>query len=326
MHCNNQIRTHRMTYTSKDAIERNASGPKTSANTAADVFIHHDNCIKSTNMYQPSDKSHLAHLSRLRQLSAPAFPDDLVLVGGESAEYREPQTLSVHEHSEGQLIYAATGMIVVGSKEGYWVAPPTRALWLPPGERHWTRTSGNVQLRTVLLRAPTHTLLPNRSCVLNVSPLLREVITALAVRPTGDEMSNRDFALTTLLLNELDEVPVLPLHLPSLKDRRLAKIEEQVLREPENCPSLSDWANKLHVNQRTLQRLFVSETGMPYRRWLQQAQLLMALEWLAVGRRVIDVATDLGYSSQSAFTFMFKRNLGMPPGAFFANADPQEEF
>jgi AraC-like DNA-binding protein len=155
--------------------------------------------------------------------------------------------------------------------------------------------------------------------VVSVSPLLREVITAMAAHPAGNEMSQRDFALTALLLDELDEVPVLPLHLPSLQDRRLARIEEYVLREAENCLSLSAWADKLHVNQRTLQRLFMKETGMPYRRWLQQAHLLQALEWLAIGRRVIDVATDLGYSSQSAFTFMFKRNLGMPPGAFFSN-------
>lgn len=276
-------------------------------------------------MYQASEKSHLAQLSKLRQLSDASLVENIVLVGGESTEYREPQTLSSHEHAEGQLIYATTGIIIVGSKEGYWVAPPTRALWIPPGERHWTRTSGNVQLCSVLLRAPTHAFLPNKSCVLNVSPLLREVITAMAVRPARNGMSHRDFALATLLLDELDEVPVLPLHLPSLKDRRLARIEEEVLREPESCLSLSAWATKLRVNQRTLQRLFLSETGMTYRRWIQQAQLLMALEWLAIGRRIIDVATDLGYSSQSAFTFMFKRNLGMPPGAFFSNSHSERE-
>jgi AraC-like DNA-binding protein len=263
--------------------------------------------------------SHLAQLSTLRQLADPRFAEDVVLVAGNSTEYLEPQTLGEHEHADGQLIYAATGIIVVGSKDGYWVAPPTRALWLPPGERHWTRTSGNVQLRSVLLRAPTHALLPNRTCVLNVSPLLREVVSAMAGRPEGHAMSYRDFALTTLLIDELDEVPVLPLHLPSLRDRRLARIEAHMLREPDCGVTLSGWAAKLHVNQRTLQRLFLKEAGMPYRKWLQQAQLLLALEWLAIGRRIIDVAVDLGYSSQSAFTFMFKRNLGMPPGAFFSN-------
>lgn len=269
---------------------------------------------------QPEVGSQLARLSRLRQFSGSLIEEDVVLVEGQSVEYREPQTLSMHEHHEGQLIYAATGMIVVGSSDGYWVAPPTRALWLPSGLQHWTRTSANVQLRTVLLRAPAQGLLPSRSCVINVSPLLREVICALAAEPAGDVMLRRRFALTTLLLDELSEIPVLPLHLPSLRDRRLARIEQQVLGEPEKYLSLSVWAGKLHVNQRTLQRLFIKETGMPYRRWLQQAQLLLALEWLAEGRRVIDVAIGLGYSSQSAFTFMFKRILGMPPGAFFANS------
>ncbi|MDR5826220.1 helix-turn-helix transcriptional regulator [Caballeronia sp. LZ043] len=262
---------------------------------------------------------HLAHIFSLRQLSGIVPDEHSLVVEGSTADYREPLTFGAHEHEDGQLIYAATGIIVVGSVQGYWVAPPTRALWLPPGAKHWTRTSGNVQLRSVLLKTPPHALLPAKSCVLNVSPLLREVIAALAGRPEGTPMSDRDFALTALLIDELDEVPVLPLHLPSLQDGRLVRIERHVLREPDRYVSLAEWAGRLHINQRTLQRAFVRETGMPYRRWLQQAQLLLALEWLADGRRVIDVAADLGYSSQSAFTFMFKRNLGMPPGAFFAN-------
>jgi AraC-like DNA-binding protein len=242
------------------------------------------------------------------------------LVNGMSADYCEPQLFSAHQHPEGQLVYAATGVIVVGSEQGYWVAPPTRALWLSPGARHWTRTIGNVQLRSVFLQQSIQTPLPNECCVVNVSPLMREVITALAARPVAAAMSPRDAALTTLLLHELDGIPVLPLHLPALRDTRLLEIQAHILGRPQKSISLAAWGRKLGLDQRTLHRLFVRETGMSYQRWLQQAQLLLALEWLADGRRVIDVAVGLGYSSQSAFTVMFKRNLGVPPAAFFSNS------
>jgi AraC-like DNA-binding protein len=56
---------------------------------------------------------------------------------------------------------------------------------------------------------------------------------------------------------------------------------------------------------------------MTFGQWRQQARLLAALERLAVGDKVIDVALAMGYDSPSAFTSMFKRQLGQTPAAFF---------
>jgi methylphosphotriester-DNA--protein-cysteine methyltransferase len=42
------------------------------------------------------------------------------------------------------------------------------------------------------------------------------------------------------------------------------------------------------------------ETGMTFGQWRQQARLLRALELLATGEKVIDVALALGYESPSA--------------------------
>ncbi len=83
-----------------------------------------------------------------------------------------------------------------------------------------------------------------------------------------------------------------------------------MLERPHDYVPLDNWAQKLNVDKRTLHRLFVRQTGMSYRNWLQQAHLLLALEWLADGQKVIDVAAGLGYNSQSAFTVMFRRNRG----------------
>ncbi len=38
------------------------------------------------------------------------------------------------------------------------------------------------------------------------------------------------------------------------------------------------------------------------------------------GHKVIDVALEHGYSSQSAFTAMFKQHFGCTPGAFYRGA------
>jgi AraC-like DNA-binding protein len=70
------------------------------------------------------------------------------------------------------------------------------------------------------------------------------------------------------------------------------------------------------VDVKTIQRHFASELGMTGRVAAAGA-LLAALERLAVGDKVIDVALAMGYDSPSAFTSMFKRQLGQTPAAFF---------
>ena len=89
--------------------------------------------------------------------------------------------------------------------------------------------------------------------------------------------------------------------------------------EPEviHSRSVSLSSDRLGVTAKTIHRLFAKETGMTFGQWRQQARLLFALERLARGERIIDVAIDSGYASQSAFTAMFRKHFGMPPSAFY---------
>ncbi|MNF14232.1 Regulatory protein SoxS [compost metagenome] len=56
---------------------------------------------------------------------------------------------------------------------------------------------------------------------------------------------------------------------------------------------------------------------MTFGQWRQQARLLLALERIALGEKIIDVAGELGYESPSAFTTMFKKQFGTTPSKFF---------
>jgi AraC-like DNA-binding protein len=73
------------------------------------------------------------------------------------------------------------------------------------------------------------------------------------------------------------------------------------------------------MSKRTAERLFARETGMTFRRWRQQARLLTALTELASGYPVKRVAFKSGYSSQSAFSSMFKSTFGTSPARYFHN-------
>jgi len=62
-----------------------------------------------------------------------------------------------------------------------------------------------------------------------------------------------------------------------------------------------------------LSRLFTTEAGTRFRRWQRQVRLLTALELLAEGRLVTEVAFEVGYDSRSAFINAFRRTFGTPP-------------
>ena len=49
---------------------------------------------------------------------------------------------------------------------------------------------------------------------------------------------------------------------------------------------------------------------MSFAEWRRRARLLRALGWIAEGRPILAVALDLGYDSPSAFSAMFRRELG----------------
>jgi AraC-like DNA-binding protein len=110
---------------------------------------------------------------------------------------------------------------------------------------------------------------------------------------------------------------VLPLHLPLPAEPRLRRVCDALLRRPADGATLQHWAERLQVDAKTVQRLFARETGMTFGQWRQQARLLRALELLATGEKVVDVALALGYDNPGAFATMFKRQFGQTPSAFF---------
>jgi AraC-like DNA-binding protein len=223
-----------------------------------------------------------------------------------------------HRHRQHQLIYAVRGVMVVQTEIGRWVVPPTRGIWMVAGMTHEIRCIEEVHMRSLLVAPDASTKLPDATRTVSISPLLRELIRAAVDVRQPYVTGTRDGRVMRLILDELRELPVLPLHLQMPADPRLLRICKR-LQEQLNDPStMADWAKRLAVDVKTIQRLFVKETGMTFGQWRQQARLLRALELLAAGKKVIDIALTLGYESPGAFATMFRKQFGQTPSQFFA--------
>src|SRR6266850_2808327 len=48
-----------------------------------------------------------------------------------SADFHHGQVIPEHAHPEDQLLFASSGVMTLSTKQGVWVVPPMRALWIP---------------------------------------------------------------------------------------------------------------------------------------------------------------------------------------------------
>jgi AraC-like DNA-binding protein len=233
-----------------------------------------------------------------------------------AARYPDRFMLAAHAHDWGQLLYASEGVMVVHTSVGRWVVPPHRAVWIPKGVMHTLEMRGSVAMRTLYFADDAGVAL-RKTSVVNVSPLLRELIVHCATRGRLDLRDPHEARLTGLLVDLLMVVEALPLALPLPQDPRALRVAETVQREPASEATVSVLARKAAASARTIERLFLSETGMPFGAWRRHARLHHALVLLAEGKPVTSVASAVGYASPSAFVAAFKATLGTTPGKAF---------
>lgn len=227
----------------------------------------------------------------------------------------DPATVP-HAAGPGQLLYSANGLFVVHSDAGHWVVPPATVLQLSPGVAYTVRKAEHVRVRTVTLSDALSQRLASENCLYRFTPLLRELLEALHGACADQHAVHDSKALLLVdLLSEAGMWRDQTAHRCRCKpsDARVAHICDYVYNNLDAPRTLQEWASELQIDTRTLHRLFVQEFGMPFVQWRQQTRLMAALEWLAEGRQIMDVALDLGYQTQSAFAAMFRRNMGMTP-------------
>jgi len=234
-------------------------------------------------------------------------------------DYGAREEIRPHSHEVCQLIYAIRGVMVVRTPAGQWIVPATRAVWMPAGIEHSIRMVGRVAMRTLYIRPSAARGLPPDCVVCAVSPLLRELILEATKIVPPYHSQTRDGRLMRLVLDEIVQMQTLSFSLPSVSDPRLAVIENAIREHPDEQTTAAEWADRLGVNPKTIHRLFLQDTGLSFGRWRQHARLLRAVEMLARGERIIDIALEVGYRSSTAFSTMFQRQFGSSPSAFFSD-------
>jgi len=232
----------------------------------------------------------------------------------------ERKATQPHSHPWVQLSYASRGVLKIRSRGGLFVAPPQKAILIPPDLEHIVVNSPGTQMRSLYIATEA---LPDtgRNCeVLAVSDLLREAIRHFSMLPVEYDESGPQGRLVGVMLDLVKAAPREALSLPWPETQGLRDICATMLDAPEQALRREEWSTALGVSIRTLERLFLRETGMPMRSWRLRARLLEALPMLERGDPVTEVALACGYESTSAFIASFRQFFGATPGSFSAQA------
>jgi AraC-like DNA-binding protein len=219
-----------------------------------------------------------------------------------------------HAHDEHQVVYASTGVISVTTSAGSWIAPANRAIWIPAGAPHQHRVYGPTKFHGVGLPATGNPLDVNVPAVVEVSPLLRELIIYYTEQPDGTGEPRRRERLLAVLIDQLAVSSQQPIRLPAPRDPRLIEACKLVEENLSTTFDLEDLAQACRSSARTLARLFREEMRMSYVQWRTQLRLYHALRMLADGAQVSTVAHRCGWSAASTFVSVFRRTYGHTPG------------
>jgi AraC-like DNA-binding protein len=220
--------------------------------------------------------------------------------------------IDAHRHDDHQIAYASRGTIAVTTDAGSWVAPATRALWIPAGTVHQHQAHGELDLHLVGLPATENPLGLDKPAVLAVSPLLRELIVAYTRDPDNDSPPHH--RLRAVMLDQLTISPERPLHLPAPTDPLLRELHDVLRADPADNRSLDDLGRQIGASARTLSRRLRDNLGLTYPQWRTQIRLHHALILLADDTPVTAVAHHCGWSSASTFIDVFRRTFGHTPG------------
>ncbi|WP_214405555.1 helix-turn-helix transcriptional regulator [Pseudonocardia lacus] len=220
-----------------------------------------------------------------------------------------------------QLYWSPDGVLSALHGADAQFVGPTEGLWVHRGVRHEVRAADRQTLYRVLLRELPPALGGLRAGVVAVPAEAGALIQALGRPGCAEPAARTARAAVMAALRPAQE----PADGPCGGAGFARAIARELSRDPGSPTSLDQWAERLHVSTKTLQRDFRREFGTSYTRWRTTLRLRAARVMLqAQAQPVGVVAQRVGYASASAFIAAFGREYGHTPGGRGRRADASQ--
>lgn len=188
------------------------------------------------------------------------------------------------------------------------------ALWIPAGTPHDITVRANSVMTPLFFElADTATTLREPTLV-TVDRDLRTLM--LAYNSSWATAIQHSVNLGRQILSLIEEQPGVPTSLPMPRSEPARAIAEALRFNPGDGRSLEELADSVHTSTRSIERFFLSETGMTLRRWRIRSRMETAAMLLRSDATVEAVAMRVGYTNVNAFRRVFGAHFGMSPTVF----------
>lgn len=207
--------------------------------------------------------------------------------------------------------------------------PQPTLFWCQEGSVSIRTGAETTNLRAgAALYASASTVVEERGLVL---PLPADSARSLVSRrvffgPGWESVMLREFSLAVadpnyILPDSLAALCEAPATLPPMPNAPEAlRVAECLVENTADQTPLEGFAERFGVSSRTIQRQFISGTGLSFSEWRAGARVAAAAELLSMDFSVAVAANLVGFSATSSLTRAFRRHTGHPPSAFTAGA------
>ena len=148
---------------------------------------------------------------------------------------------------------------------------------------------------------------------------------AQAMRPGGDTVITRvsDILVVQAIRSWLERDPLARTGwLGALQDSQIGQAIAQIHRYPTYHWSVQSLAERIGMSRSAFAARFMSLVGEPPMHYVRQWRFNVAISWLRESDLPIaEIADQLGYQSEAAFSRAFKKFVGQTPGSVRRNAN-----
>ncbi len=264
-------------------------------------------------------------MAKSKRLSATETEKRLLALGLDRAQGRAfafqddaRRAYGWHSHRRHQLLYAMQGTARLETEHAEFLLPPQRAAWIPAGLTHAAH-QGHADVVSLYFDRSFASADLDRLQVFDVTPLLREMVLYSRRWPPSrkrrDSAADHYFRALLVVLGDLTRRPR-AYELPRGRTEPL-RFAMRWVELHLAVADLEGAARASGTTPRTLRRRFLEETGLVFRDYLAMARLHRSIELLSSpSRSLSEIALDVGFQSQSAFTQAFRRGTGQTPRQF----------
>ncbi len=174
-----------------------------------------------------------------------------------------------------------------------------KAVWIPPHSLvHWRLGTGNLEWFSYLSTLPMPSNLPHEPALLSLGEFSwPNTVTEMTELVLGCKES---FSLAT-----------------SGKNLQARKLKEILDTEFQSQKSIKIYSHELGVSHEALTRHFKNEFGLPPSQYRNKVRLLQAMvDILMSGEKISDICQAVGFSDQSHFHHLFRREIRATPRKF----------